>query len=247
MNYPGKFEVPYYDEETTSINVDYAEEFTAPESSVGGFATVELTGFLADAISLISKKLINNTKFNVVNFVINEMAKSIARWIERELLNGTPDKIDGLSKAKQVVTAGAANAVTIDELIDLQDMIPDIYQNDCIWIMSKKTRSALRKLKDEDGRHLLTNDLTSGFGKSLLGSPVYVSDSMPQMESGKNAIYYGDMSGLTTKFSEDISIEVLREKYAEKHAVGVLGYCEVDGKITDEQKIAVLKMAGVSA
>ena len=70
---------------------------------------------------------------------------------------------------------------------------------------------------------------------------------MPDMATGSTAIYYGDMSGLATKFSEDMNIEVLREKYATQHAIGVVGWLEFDSKIEDAQKIAALKMATVSA
>ena len=56
------------------------------------------------------------------------------------------------------------------------------------------------------------------------------------------AIYYGDMSGLATKFSEELSIQVLREVYAAQHAIGVVGWIEFDAKVQDQQKIAVLKM-----
>jgi hypothetical protein len=40
-----------------------------------------------------------------------------------------------------------------------------------------------------------------------------------------------------------MNIEVLREKFAEQHAIGVIGWIEMDSKIENEQKIAVLKMA----
>ncbi len=83
----------------------------------------------------------------------------------------------------------------------------------------------------------------SPFGKVLLGKPVYVSDNMPDIDADAKVIYYGDMSGLATKFSEELHIEVLRELYAAQHAVGVVGWLEFDAKIQDQQKIAVLKMA----
>ena len=66
---------------------------------------------------------------------------------------------------------------------------------------------------------------------------------MNKMAAGKTAVVYGDMSGLAVKVSEDINIEVLREKYATQHAVGVVGWLEMDAKIENQQKIAVLKMA----
>ena len=63
------------------------------------------------------------------------------------------------------------------------------------------------------------------------------------MAAGKSAIVYGDMSGLAVKVSEDMNIEVLRERFATEHAIGVVGWMELDAKIENEQKIAVLKMA----
>ena len=95
----------------------------------------------------------------------------------------------------------------------------------------------LRKLKDDIGQYLLIADLTSAFGYKLLGKDVYVSDNMADGE-----IYYGDMSGLATKFSENINIEVLREKYADEHAYGVIGWFEFDSKVQNEQKIAKLTL-----
>ena len=50
------------------------------------------------------------------------------------------------------------------------------------------------------------------------------------------------MSGLATKFSEELAIQVLREVYAAQHAIGVVGWIEFDAKVQDQQKIAVLKM-----
>ena len=108
--------------------------------------------------------------------------------------------------------------------------------------MSKSTRTAIRKLKDKDGNYILNKDATAQWGYTLLGKPVYVSDNMPAMKSNSKAIYYGDMSGLAVKVSENVSIEILREKFATQHAIGVVGWMEIDSKIENQQKIAVLKM-----
>ena len=62
------------------------------------------------------------------------------------------------------------------------------------------------------------------------------------MGAGNVVIYYGDMRGLATKVSENLEIEVLREKYATQHAVGVVGWLEFDSKVEDNQKIAKLTM-----
>jgi hypothetical protein len=51
------------------------------------------------------------------------------------------------------------------------------------------------------------------------------------------------MSGLAVKVAEDVSIEVLREKFATQHAIGVVAWVEVDSKVENAQKIAKLVMA----
>ena len=244
FNVKGKLEIPYYPaDKSTQITVAYAADFTDLTSSTGNFTSIELDGFLAGALTKIGKTLINNTDIDVVGFIVKRMAYDIARFLERELLVGTSGKVTGLSTATNVTTTASASAITADELITFQGTIKDVFQDRSIWIMSPKTRDALRLLKDDVGRYLLNDDITSPFGKVLLGKPVYVSDNMPDIATGENVIYYGDMSGLATKFSEELHIEVLRELYAAQHAVGVVGWVEFDAKIQDQQKIAVMQMA----
>lgn len=242
-NIKGTLEIPYYDVDTTTITVAWATEFQDLDSNVGKFTNIQLTGYLAGALTLISRSLINNSQFDIVSFVVDQMAYSIRRFIEGTLLNGS-GSVEGLSTLTNSLTAGSATAITSDEVIRLKDNIKDAFQNNAIWIMSPATRTALRLLKDEVGRYLLQDDITSPFGTVLLGKPVYVTDNMPDMSAGATAIYYGDMSGLATKFSEDMNIQVLREKYATQHAIGVVGWLEFDSKVEDAQKITKLVMAG---
>ena len=247
-NVKGNLLIPYYDTSSSNITVAYASEFSPLESSSGQFRTVELGGFLAGALTKISRSLINNTDFNIVDYVVDAMAYAIKRFIEKELLigtpanvgAGTPAKVLGLSTVTTTVTTKASNAITADEIVKLHDAIIDDYQDGAMFIMSSATRTALRLLKDSMGRYMLQDDVSLPFGSSLLGKPVYVSDNMPEIGAGNTAIYYGNMSGLATKFSEDINIEVLREKYADEHAVGVVGWFEFDSKVENQQKLAKL-------
>lgn len=246
-NIKGQLDLPYYDETSHAINVAYQSEFSSITASSGDFTTISLTGFLCGALTKISRSLINNAQFNIVDFVVDHMAYAIARFIEGQLLNGFQSPltagVTGLSDLSNKIVAGSASAITADEVIKLHDAIKDQYQQDAIWVMSPATRTALRLLKATTGEYLLNGDITSPFGSTLLGKPVYVSDNMPNIQTKKTVIYYGDMKGLATKFSEDINIQVLREKYADEHADGVIGWFEFDAKVIDAQKIARLEMA----
>lgn len=242
----GNLVIPKYDASNSSLAMTYATEGTTPDSGNIELVSITLTGYLGRALTKVSKSLINNSQFDIVEFVINKMAQAIAEFIEGELLYGTDSKIDGLSGVTLSTTAASSAAITADELIDVQDLVIDNYQANAIWIMNRSTRNAIRKLKDEDGNYLLNRDLTAKWGYTLLGKDVYTSDKMDEIGTSKTVIYYGDMTGLATKISEDINITVLNEKYAEQHQVGVLGFVELDAKVQDTQKIAKLVMGTTS-
>lgn len=240
-NVNGTLTIPYYPADANDVTMAFATEFDELESTSGKFNSIQLTGFLAGALSKISKSLINNSQFNIVDFVITNMAETIARWLEGKLINGATGKIDGaIAGITQAVQTAAATAITADELIDLQESIPDAFQANACWIMSRATRTAIRKLKDREERYILNQDATTKWGYTLFGKPVYVSENMPAMTAGNASILYGDFSGLAVKMSEDMEIQVLREKYATQHAVGVVAWMEVDAKVENAQKLAKL-------
>lgn len=248
-NVKGKLEIPYYSEtDNAKVNMAYATEFVSLESNVGKFTNIELTGYLAGALAKISKSLVNNSDFNIVQEVINIMAESIAIFVERELIHGTTNKVDGLKAGvKLSVTTASATEITADEIIKTKRKVKQRFQKNAIWIMSPETLTAIALLKDENGRYLLQDDITNDFGYTLLGKPVYESDNMDDIGSEKTVIYYGDMSGLATKFVEELEIEVLREKYADQHAVGIVAWMEFDAKVEDAQKISKLVCAKATA
>lgn len=255
FNVKGTLAVPYYPADANNITVAYQEEFVDMESTSGSFSSVNLTGFLAGALTKVSRSLVNNTNIDVVGFVVDEMAQAIARFIEHELLVGhpagpnpteDPAKVLGLSTLNNKITLTSASAITADDVVRLQGKIKDQFQSNAIWIMHPSTREALRLLKDHMEHYMLNPDFTSAFGYTMLGKPVYVSDNMPEIGAGETVIYYGDMKGLATKFNEEINIQVLRERYAPQHALGLVGWFEFDSKVIDEQQIAKLVMGGGS-
>ena len=256
FNVKGTLAVPYYPYDANNITVSYQEEFTDMESTTGSISSVNLTGYLAGALTKVSRSLLNNSDIDLVGFVTDEMAQAIARFIEHELLIGTPAdnttdpvtpaKVLGLSTLNNKITLASASAITADDVVKLQGKVKDQFQRDAIWIMHPSTREALRLLKDNMGHYMLNPDFTAPYGWNMLGKPVYVSDNMPEIGGGNTVIYYGDMKGLATKFNEEINIQVLRERYAPQHALGIVGWFEFDSKVIDEQQIAKLVMGTAS-
>ena len=99
--------------------------------------------------------------------------------------------------------------------------------------MSTENFKALRKLKDSNGQYLLNKDIVNGFGMTLLGKPV-------EIEENATTICYGDFTGYYTNIVEQLEVQILLEKYATEHAIGVVAYAEIDGAPVDEQKYVKL-------
>ena len=239
----GTLNIPYYDGSEQDVSCAYAEEFAELEASAGKFKSIQLSGYLVGSLALVSRQLINNSNFPIVDYVVGKIAQKISLFIDKEIINGSSGHGEGLSKAENVVTAASSSVITPDDLIDVQDTVPDAYQANSVWIMSKAARSAIRKLKDGDGNYLLNKDITTKWGYTLFGKPVYITDAIPGITAGKAAVYYGDFSGLAVKIGENVSLQLLMEKYATQHAIGAVAWFEFDSKIENQQKIAVLKMA----
>lgn len=244
-NVKGTLKVPVWGKANTShdIAVGYQTEFTEITADSGKFTSVDLGGYLAGALTLIGRSVENNGAFSVVDFIVNQMAEEIATWLEGQLLVGTGSSAaQGATNTSTSLAAASSTAITADELIDLQAMVKQTYQANACWIMNSSTFTAVKKLKDGNNRYLLQDDVSGEFPYRLLGKPVFLSDNMPAIAAGAKVVLYGDCSGLSVNFRENISIEVLREKYATQHAIGVVSWFEFDSKVTDNQKLAVLTM-----
>lgn len=247
-NVKGTLKVPVWGKAngTHDITVGYQNEFTELTADAGKFTSVDLSGYLAGALTLIGKSVENNGTFSVVNFIVNQMAEEIASFLEKELLIGTANKATGALDTTTSLTAAGATAITADELIDLQSKVKQVYQANACWTMHPDTFVAIKKLKDSNNRYLLQDDVTGEFPYRLLGKPVYLSDNMPTLAAGAKTVLYGDYSGLSVNMRENISVEVLREKYSTMHAIGVVSWFEFDSKVTDNQKLAVLVQKAAS-
>ena len=242
-NIRGTVSIPYVDTDNDNITVAYATEFTELEAKDTKLLTVDLKGFLAGALCKVSRSLLNSTDLDLTTFVVNKMGAALADFLDKQIIQGDSTHITGLSTATQIVTAKAATAITAHELITLKNKLKSVFQAGAYWVMAPDTLTAVQQLKDENGRYLFNDEIKNGFSGTILGKPVYTSDQCPGMAATKTAIFYiSPKQALAAKIVED-SVQILNEKYATQHAIGVVEWAEVDCKIQNQQAVAVLKMA----
>ena len=246
FNVKGKLQFPVA---KGSITTGYQTEFTDIASSAVGFENVELDGYLIGALSKVSVSLINNAQFDIVGYVVNKIAQSIAEFLEKELIKGSKN-IKGITDASyegkgvQKVTSFKEGVISTDDLIETQGEVKMNVQEGCQWLMNQGMLNEVRKLKDNNGQYVLNPDLRTGFGFQLLGKPVMISDEMPN-----DTIIYGDWSAMYVNIHEDINIRQLNEVYAAQHGVGFVAWAELDAKLVEQGKFTKLvkKTAGTAS
>lgn len=245
FNVKGKLQFPVA---KSSITTGYQTEFTDIASSAVSFENVELDGYLIGALSKVSVSLINNAQFDIVGYVVNKIAQSIAEFLEKELIKGSTN-IKGIidksyeGNGVQKVTSFKEGVISTDDLIETQGEVKMNVQEGCQWLMNQGMLNEVRKLKDNNGQYVLNPDLRTGFGFMLLGKPVMISDEMPA-----DTIVYGDWSAMYVNIQEDINIRQLNEVYAAQHGVGFVAWAELDAKLVEQGKFTKLvkKTAGTA-
>lgn len=244
FNVKGKLQFPVA---KGSITTGYQTEFTDIASSAVSFDNVELDGYLIGALSKVSVSLINNAQFDIVGYVVNKIAQSIAEFLEKELIVGATN-IKGITDASYEgsgvvkVETATKDVVTADDLIDTQAALKMNVQDGCAWLMNQKMLTAVRKLKDGNDQYILNPDVRTGFGMELLGKPVMISDEMPD-----NTVVYGNWAAMYVNIHEDINIRQLNEVYAAQHGVGFVAWAELDAKLVEQDKFAKLTVKTVAA
>lgn len=237
FNVKGKLQFPVA---KNAITTGYQTEFTDIASSAVGFDNVELDGYLIGALSKVSVSLINNAQFDIVGYVVNKIAQSIAEFLEKELIKGATN-IKGITdksyEGKGVVKVETAtkDVLTADDLIDTQAALKMNVQDGCAWLMNQAMLTKVRKLKDGNQQYILNPDVRTGFGFELLGKPVMISDEMPA-----DTVVYGNWSAMYVNIHEDINIRQLNEVYAAQHGVGFVAWAELDAKLVEQDKFAKL-------
>lgn len=239
FNVGGDLDFPAFD--ANSIVTGYVADMEELIAQNGNFTSRKLQNFIAGSLVTLSRSLMNRQDFDLVNFIVNMMSQSMSNFIEKELLVGAGvTSATGIFKDGNTTTVTPAGGTfTADDLISQQLAIPEQFQGACAWIMSKPTFASFRKFKDQNGNYMLNRDITGAFGWTLLGSPVFISESAPN-----NAVAYGDYSGMYVKFAQNVEISVLQELFATRHAIGVVGYTEFDSRVIEDQKISVMELAG---
>jgi HK97 family phage major capsid protein len=203
------------------------------------FGSVTLGAYTyTSKIVLVSNQLLQDSAFNLDQFLAKKLGTRIARAINTHFTVG-----DGSSKPTGVVTAstlgatGAAGEVAgiiFDDLIELEHSVDPAYRKNARYMFADGTLKIIKKLKDSQGRYLWQPGLTVNKEPDTINGYVYtVNQDMPAVAASAKSILFGDFSDYYIRRVTGAQVLRLTERYADYNQTGFVAFQRWDGNLVD--------------
>jgi len=246
---------------TTGMRVTWTGE--VPSSSTAHRVTDPVFGQIripvhTAMLSLpVTQDLIEDANFDLLGWVSGKFSETRDLLVDNMILNGSgigqPSGIlmnPGGTAQPAVISTGSNGAVTADKLIETGFALPPQYDDSAVWVFEKTaTGRQIAQLKDSSNRYMWgmgvdDSGLRVGVkGRDLLGYPVLMNQFMPTPATGSNSIIFGDLKGYYMVNRVGLSIQVLRELYAETNQVLVLGRVRFGGQVAEDWRLRVVQFS----
>ena len=226
------------------------EEGTITESD-DAFNQVSIGAYKLGTLIKVSNELLNDSVFNLEQYIAKEFARRIGAKEEDAFFNGNgtgkPVGIFNATGGAEVgVTTASATTITADEIIDLFYSLKASYRKNAVWVLNDATIKVIRKLKDKNDNYLWQPSLTAGTPDTLLGRPVFTSSYVPTIAAGAKTIAFGDFSYYWIADRQGRNFKKLSELYAATDQTGFVATQRVDGKLVLPEAIKVLQQKAAS-
>lgn len=219
---------------TAQVGAILAENVAATTQDVA-FGQASLGAYkYTSNIVLVPIELIQDSAFNVEQYIRDVIATRIARITNTHFTTGT-----GTGQPQGIVTAatlgktgvtGQTVSVIADDLIDLEHSIDPFYRANAKFTLHDASLKAIKKLKDSTGRFLWSAGLTVNAPDSILGYGYEINQDMPVMAANAKSIVFGDLGSYWIRDVMDISLVRFGEKYMDAGQVGFVAFSRHDGK-----------------
>ena len=160
------------------------------------FGQTHIDAFKLTDLIRVSVELLQDSEFNLEEYIAAEFARAFAIAEEQAFCIGTgvnqPTGLFTANGGTVGVTAGATNAITADELISLIYSLKSPYRKKAKFLMNDATVSMIRKLKDGNGVYLWQPSVQAGQPDKLLGFDLITSPYVPTVAAGAYTVAFGD-------------------------------------------------------
>jgi HK97 family phage major capsid protein len=198
----------------------------------------------------VSVELLQDSAFNLEDFIKQQFAVRLGRVFEQYFTTGT-----GSAQPTGIVTATLAGGVTpviaigsstndgssntgtnsigSSDLIALEHSVDPLYRRGAKYMFHDQTLKSLKQLLDKYGRPLWVPGLAVNAPDTIMGYPYVVNQQFPQIGAAKNTVLFGDVSKYIVRKVKELQILRLDERYADYGQVGFIGFARADGNLVD--------------
>ena len=188
---------------------------------------------------MLENSFVQDNSFMIEKYLVSRLAQNFGRAEDDAFINGTGENMPtGILAEEGGADVGVTTAtLTYDDVVKLFFSVKPRYRRHAVWVMNDETAYALRSLKDANGNYIWnhTND-------TILGRKVYISEFMPNAESGSKPIAFGDFRYYWVVGRQPVRIRPLVEKYITIDCIGYRAYEFLDGKLVRPEAIKVMQM-----
>ena len=236
----GDRKIPIVTSKGEAAWIDEGGQF--PESD-DSFGQTSIGAYKLATMIKISDELLNDSVFNIENYISKEFARRIGTKEEEAFFVGDgKGKPEGLfGSADLGVTAATVN-ITFDDVMDLFYSLRAPYRKEATWLLNDSTVKAIRKLKDGNGNYIWQPSVRDGEPDRILNRPYRTSIYVPELAAGNRVMAFGDYSYYWIADRQGRSFKRLNELYATTGQVGFLACERVDGKLILSEAVKTLEI-----
>jgi HK97 family phage major capsid protein len=224
-----------------------------PSLSLMEFPTAELYANLA-----ATQALLDDAFVNIEEWIAAEVEEAFAAQERSAFVSGNgvnrpkgflaydpvADASHAWDKIGFVLSGGAgafASTAPVDRLIDLAYAPKPQFRQNARFVMNRKTVSAVRKLKDADGRYIW-QPTVGATDATILGYPVTEIEEMPDLAANSFSIAFGDFAR-GYLIVDRAGVQVLRDPFTAKPYVLFYVTKRVGGGVQNFDAIKTMKFA----
>lgn len=207
----------------------------AEEDAVFGSVIFESFMYSSKLIP-VSMQLLQDSEFDFPTLLRDLFVERVGRITNEHFTVGTgTGQPRGVVTAAPTINAAANNAITADEIIDLQHAVDPAYRKaKSNWFMfNDNTLKSIRKLKDLDGQFLWQPGLRAEQPDLLLGKPYIINQDVPDIGALNVSMLSGDFSKYIIRDVQNFEFFRLDEVLRTKAQVGFIGFQRTDGDLID--------------
>jgi HK97 family phage major capsid protein len=206
-----------------------------------------------------TQRLLDDGMFNVEEYLSRKIADRLARMENTAFVTGNgilkprgfltyPAGVPSSSSFSVIeqVAAGASGAFPSsnpgDTLIGLVYALKAAYRDKAVFMMTRGTLAAVRKLKDSEGRYLWQPDFQQRAGGTLLGFKVVEAQDMPELAANSLSIAFGNFNQ-GYQIVDRLGIRILRDSFTAKPYVKFYTTKRVGGDVVNFEAIKLMKFS----